>query len=118
MKKSILLVVAAAATLLVLVAALATSHFGHVAAAARRSLARHAPVAAKGAQDEASDDDLPAVIRFATNPAPVPPFLVNDLDNNVISTASWHGKVVPSGSSVASRSAPAFASSPERGSAA
>jgi len=94
MKKYLLIVVAAAAALLVLVAALATPHFGHVAAAARRSLARRAPVAAKGAQDEASDDDPPAVIRFASNPAPVPPFLVNDLDNNFISTASWHGKVV------------------------
>ena len=34
------------------------------------------------------------VIRFAKNPTPAPPFLVNDLDGNVISTAAWHGKVV------------------------
>jgi thiol-disulfide isomerase/thioredoxin len=34
------------------------------------------------------------VIRFASNPQPVPPFLVNDLDGNVVSTAQWQGKVV------------------------
>ena len=34
------------------------------------------------------------VIRFVSNPQPVPPFLVRDLDGNVISTADWNGKVV------------------------
>ncbi|MBZ5695404.1 MAG: TlpA family protein disulfide reductase [Acidobacteriia bacterium] len=94
MKKPLLLVVAALAALLVLVAALATPRSGHVAAATRVSLPHNSPVAAKAPQDEASDDDPPAVIRFASNPSPVPPFLVSDLDDNVISTASWHGKVV------------------------
>jgi thiol-disulfide isomerase/thioredoxin len=36
----------------------------------------------------------PQVIRFASNPSPMPPFLVNDLDGNLISTATLHGKVV------------------------
>jgi thiol-disulfide isomerase/thioredoxin len=34
------------------------------------------------------------VIRFASNPQPVPPFLLQDLDGNVVSTAQWQGKVV------------------------
>ena len=40
------------------------------------------------------DDDDDMVIRFASNPQPVPPFLVQDLDGNVVSTAQWQGKVV------------------------
>ena len=39
-------------------------------------------------------DDDDAVIRFASNPQPVPPFLLQDLDGNVVSTAQWQGKVV------------------------
>ncbi len=34
------------------------------------------------------------VIRFASNPQPAPPFLLSDLDGNVVSTAQWQGKVV------------------------
>ena len=34
------------------------------------------------------------IIRFANNPQAVPPFLVNDLDGNVVSTAALRGKVV------------------------
>ena len=34
------------------------------------------------------------VIRFASNPQPIPPFLLRDLDGQVVSTAGWHGKVV------------------------
>jgi thiol-disulfide isomerase/thioredoxin len=40
------------------------------------------------------DDDDSEVIRFASNPQPAPPFLLNDLNGNVISTAQWPGKVV------------------------
>ena len=34
------------------------------------------------------------IVRFASNPQPVPPFLVTDLDGNPVSTAAWKGKVV------------------------
>jgi thiol-disulfide isomerase/thioredoxin len=34
------------------------------------------------------------VIRFARNPQAVPPFLVRDINGEVVSTAEWHGKVV------------------------
>lgn len=35
-----------------------------------------------------------ALVRFASNPQPAPPFLVTDIDGNVVSTANWPGKVV------------------------
>ena len=35
-----------------------------------------------------------SVIRFASNPQAVPPFLVRDINGGVVSTAEWHGKVV------------------------
>ena len=35
-----------------------------------------------------------SVIRFASNPQAVPPFLVRDISGGVVSTAEWHGKVV------------------------
>jgi len=41
-----------------------------------------------------SDDRASIVIRFASNPQPMPPFLLSDLNGKVISTASWRGKVV------------------------
>jgi thiol-disulfide isomerase/thioredoxin len=34
------------------------------------------------------------VVRFASNPQPIPPFLARDIDGNVVSTAEWQGKVV------------------------
>jgi thiol-disulfide isomerase/thioredoxin len=34
------------------------------------------------------------VVRFASNAIPAPPFLLPDLDGNIVSTAGWHGKVV------------------------
>jgi thiol-disulfide isomerase/thioredoxin len=40
------------------------------------------------------DDEDDWVIRFANNPQPVPPFLLQDLDGNAVSTAQWPGKVV------------------------
>jgi thiol-disulfide isomerase/thioredoxin len=40
------------------------------------------------------DDDDDSVIRFASNPQPAPPFLLQDVDGNVVSTAQWQGKVV------------------------
>jgi thiol-disulfide isomerase/thioredoxin len=34
------------------------------------------------------------VVRFASNPQPMPAFLVNDVDGKPVSTAAWKGKVV------------------------
>jgi len=41
-----------------------------------------------------SKDPQERVILFASNPIPAPPFLVPDLDGQIVSTAAWHGKVV------------------------
>ena len=41
-----------------------------------------------------SDDGTQFVIRFASNPQPMPPFLLSDLDGEIVSTANLHGKVV------------------------
>src|SRR5579863_4122154 len=41
-----------------------------------------------------SDSDAIKSIRFVSNPQPAPPFLVNTLDGEFISTAQWHGKVI------------------------
>ncbi|HEY0703386.1 MAG TPA: TlpA disulfide reductase family protein [Candidatus Acidoferrales bacterium] len=41
-----------------------------------------------------SQSDAGHVVRFASNPQPMPAFLVNDISGNPVSTASWKGKVV------------------------
>ena len=66
---------------------------------ARRILASSHSLAAraKSAQDngdDADDSGVPSIIHFARNPERMPPFLVNDLDGGIISTADLHGKVV------------------------
>jgi thiol-disulfide isomerase/thioredoxin len=55
-----------------------------------------APVPASPSPDTTAliDDDEQAVLRFASNPQPAPPFLLQDLDGNPVSTAQWQGKVV------------------------
>jgi thiol-disulfide isomerase/thioredoxin len=55
----------------------------------------HPPRSAQQASSAGDDEgDVPDVIRFAKNPERMPPFLVNDLDGRVLSTAEWRGKVV------------------------
>jgi thiol-disulfide isomerase/thioredoxin len=56
------------------------------------AVASHPAAASKQADDSADADD--DVIRFASNAQPMPPFLVNDLDGQVVSTAQLHGKAV------------------------
>jgi thiol-disulfide isomerase/thioredoxin len=46
-----------------------------------------------GGQPGKSSGEEP-IIRFASNPQPMPPFLLTDLDGNAVSTAAWKGKVV------------------------
>ncbi len=66
--------------------------------AANHSASPHSVAAhAKSAQESGDDPDdsgVPSVIHFARNPERMPPFLVNDLDGGIISTADLHGKVV------------------------
>jgi thiol-disulfide isomerase/thioredoxin len=65
--------------------ALTASHSGASATPAART---------PGSPAHKNPDDDSRVIRFASNPQLVPPFLVNDLDGNPVSTAEWDGKIV------------------------
>ncbi len=44
--------------------------------------------------DASPDPSGEHVIRFAKNGEPAPPFLVSDIDGQIVSTAAWRGKVV------------------------
>jgi thiol-disulfide isomerase/thioredoxin len=56
------------------------------------SAALHSP-AAEGRPSTPQSDGA-HVVRFASNPQPMPAFLVNDVDGKPVSTAAWKGKVV------------------------
>jgi len=60
--------------------------------AGAHSLPGHAMAAVKNVAAQQSGQ-MP-VVRFASNPQLAPPFLVRDIDGNVISTAEWKDKVV------------------------
>jgi thiol-disulfide isomerase/thioredoxin len=101
MKRPYILAIVVVAALGLLATALATTHALKVVAANRTSSVRTGAPAARSAQQQASrdsapddDDDAPKVIRFASNAGPMPPFLVNDVEGHVLSTAEWRGKVV------------------------
>jgi cytochrome c biogenesis protein CcmG, thiol:disulfide interchange protein DsbE len=100
MKRSYIFAIALIVVLGSLASALATRYALRVTAANRLSAGPHAAALhgawqeTAGSADAESDDDAPRVIRFASNAGPLPPFLVNDLDGRVISTASLRGKVV------------------------
>jgi thiol-disulfide isomerase/thioredoxin len=98
MRKSLITValLAAAAGLTGLAIGLAATHARHFMAA-RPGAGSHAapPKGPKTSLDGAIDArETVRIIRFAKNPTLAPPFLVNDLDGRVVSTAAWHGKVV------------------------
>jgi cytochrome c biogenesis protein CcmG/thiol:disulfide interchange protein DsbE len=88
MKKSFL-------AFLVALTGLAGLGIGIVAARAGRLKAGlHSSITRGPAKPAAAASDKTTVIRFAKDPQPAPPFLLRDLDGNLISTASWQGKVV------------------------
>jgi thiol-disulfide isomerase/thioredoxin len=91
MKKSHL--VALVAAFCVLLLSMAAAFRVRHTLAANLTSARHS-IAAAAHKHESGSDDEQMVIRFAKNPAPMPPFLVTDLDGNLISTAALRGKVV------------------------
>src|ERR1700730_9827074 len=94
MRKSFLALIAAAV-------GLASLGIGIVAARANRMVAAasfraHADTnsTAHLPNKVAASSDKAMVIRFAKEPQPAPPFLLRDLDGNVVSTAAWQGTVV------------------------
>lgn len=101
MKKSLIVLLAAlvgAACLALGIAAprvhdvISTSRTSGAPSAASATIARITPVPTAAPQSPQSEAQR--IIRFANNPQAVPPFLVNDLDGNVVSTAALRGKVV------------------------
>lgn len=91
---AILLALGAAA--LLLIGLITLVHSRRILAANHAAPSHLLAAHAKSAQDNGDDDDsgVPSVIHFARNPERMPPFLVNDLDGGIISTADLHGKVV------------------------
>ncbi len=97
MKKSALIVLLVAGGLAVMVIAIEGARGLRVSAARRGGGGAPIADAAKAQPVSASktaEDPNEPVIRFVRNAQPIPPFLVNDLDGQVISTAALHGKVV------------------------
>jgi thiol-disulfide isomerase/thioredoxin len=94
MKKSLIIVaiLAAIAGVTGLLIGLGISRLRHSARPAIASLTVNSAANSKN-KDEASSG-RPAVIRFARDPAPTPPFLVTDLGGEIVSTAQLRGKVI------------------------
>jgi thiol-disulfide isomerase/thioredoxin len=96
MKKLYILALVTVVGLSLLAIGLAAAHEHRVIAAGR--VAAPTSVSAVSSPQQSAtpedDSDAPGVIRFASNPEPMPPFLVSDLDGQVLSTANWRGKVV------------------------
>lgn len=98
MKKSALIILLVTCALAAIAIAIESVRELRVAAArpaapttAHAAAAEARPASAKTNADDSGDAD---VIRFASNAGPMPPFLVNDLDGQLVSTAQLHGKVV------------------------
>jgi thiol-disulfide isomerase/thioredoxin len=94
MKKSFL-------ALLVAITGLAGLGIGIVAARAGRLVTARTPSRVRleanptaHSESATAGSDKSKVIRFAKDPQPTPPFMVQDLDGNMVSTAAWQGKVV------------------------
>ena len=97
MKKFYILAIVYFAALGVLALTLVTAKALKVAASNRLAASRIASAPHPAQQESSSeeeDDDASKVIRFANNAGPMPPFLVNDLEGHVLSSAQWRGRVV------------------------
>ncbi|HEX4075448.1 MAG TPA: TlpA disulfide reductase family protein [Candidatus Acidoferrales bacterium] len=72
---------------------IAVAHAAATTANAQPTVAP-AKASSEDAPADAADGDSAKAIRFVRDPSPAPPFLLNDLSGNAISTAGYHGKVV------------------------
>ena len=111
MQKSLMAVIGSLVALAIVLVVIGSTRQRRAEAANHSPVAAHATLktvksqpanATKAAPQDASDDsaddsadgDSPKAIRLVRDPLPAPPFLLNDLDGNLISTAAYHGKVV------------------------
>src|SRR5690348_11729601 len=96
-KRTSTILLALGAAALLLIGLLTLVHARRILAANHAATSHSVAAHAKSAHDngdDADDSGVPSVIRFARNPERMPPFLVNDLEGGIISTADLHGKVV------------------------
>jgi len=95
MKRAFLVGIAAVAAATALAIGLSAARARHFSPIGEAIAARGAAATSKESQKGAANPPANVkVIRFASNSTPVRPFLVNDLDGNVVSTADFGGKVV------------------------
>lgn len=97
MKRASAILLALGASAVLLIGLITLVHARRILAANHTAPSHSLATHAKSAQDngdDADDSGVPSVIHFARNPERMPPFLVNDLDGGIISTAGLHGKVV------------------------
>jgi thiol-disulfide isomerase/thioredoxin len=94
MKKSFLALIVAITGLAGLGIGIVAARASRLVAARPASLARPEANPTSHSESAAGSSDKARVIRFAKDPQPAPPFLVQDLDGNMVSTAAWQGKVV------------------------
>lgn len=96
MKRSALIVLLVTCALACLALAIEAARGLRVSAAkpAAKAVAHASASKPAATNKNAAKSDDEEVIRFASNAQPVPPFLVNDLDGQIISTAALRGKVV------------------------
>jgi thiol-disulfide isomerase/thioredoxin len=94
MKKSALILLVVTGALAAMAIAIEGARELRVAAAKPAAAGRAASMAQPAAPGQASDSSNEDVIRFASNAGTIPPFLVDDLNGHIVSTAALRGKVV------------------------
>jgi thiol-disulfide isomerase/thioredoxin len=96
MKKSLIavLVLAAVAGTAGVLIGMAVARIRHRGAQGLAANSGAAAMAGGASDSSAKPDEQGEVIRFAKDPSPAPPFLVNDLNGHTVSTAQLQGKVV------------------------
>jgi thiol-disulfide isomerase/thioredoxin len=95
MKRASTILLALGAAVFLLIGLVTLVRARHIMAANHGASSHSLAMPAKSARDSGDEaDDTPAVIHFARNPERMPPFLVNDLQGTMVSTADLHGKVV------------------------
>ena len=94
MNKSFPLLLVAVTGLAGIGLAILTARATHRVAAQTTAGARPGANASANSASASLTSDKSRIIRFAKDPQPVPPFLLRDLDGNLVSTAAWQGKVV------------------------
>ena len=93
-KFSLIVAIAATAALALVLGLKSPGSLAHRTVSANAAAPPSSPGAAQERQPGLTNDGSQIIIRFASNPQAMPPFLLSDIEGDVVSTASWRGKVV------------------------